>query len=77
MARASNKSIQDRISDIEAKKTLLLTKIDGVKEKISELDDQIKELNDSQKQKDLENLLKVIKDSGKTPEEVIAALKAN
>ena len=71
------KSIDARISEIEAKKSQFQTKIDGYKAKIAALDTQIQELYDVQKQKELENLLKVIKSSGKTPEEVIAALNTN
>jgi septal ring factor EnvC (AmiA/AmiB activator) len=71
----TRKTIEARISDIEAKKAQFGVKIESYKAKISELDSQIQELQDAQKQKELENLLDVIKASGKTPEEVIAALK--
>lgn len=73
MERA-RKTIEARIAEIEAKKAQFQTKIDGYKAKIAALDTQIQELADVQKQKELENLLKVIKASGKTPEEVISAL---
>jgi hypothetical protein len=73
----ARKTVEARIADIEAKKAQFQTKIDGYKAKIAALDTQIQELCDAQKQKDLENLLKVIKASGKTPEEVISALNAN
>ena len=73
MERA-RKTIEVRISEIEAKKAQFQTKIDGYKAKIAALDSQIQELNDAQKQKDLEKLLDVIKASGKTAEEVIASL---
>lgn len=71
----TRKTVEARISDIESKKAQIQVKIESYKAKISELDSQIQELEDVKKQKELENLLDVIKASGKTPEEVIAALK--
>lgn len=76
MAR-TRKSVETRISEIEALKAQYQTKIDGYKAKISKLDAKIEQIKDSQKKKELENLLTVIKGSGKTPEEVIAALQTN
>lgn len=70
------KSVDTRVAELEAKKTQYQAKIENYKAKISDLDAKIKELLDIQKQKELENLLSVIKDSGKTPEEVISALNA-
>jgi predicted nuclease with TOPRIM domain len=70
-----NKTIGSRISEIEAKKSQYQSRIDSYKSKIAELDSKIQELEEAQKQKDLVNLLDIIKASGKTPEEVIAALK--
>lgn len=69
------KPIDVRIKDIETKKAQYQAKIENYKAKISELDSQIQKLKESQKQKELENLLNIIKASGKTPEEVLAALK--
>ena len=69
------KTYESRISEIEVKKAQFQAKIDTTKAKIADLDSKIQELKDAQKQKELENLLEVIKASGKTPEEVIAALK--
>lgn len=74
MARGT-KTIDSRISEIEAQKAQFQSKIDTYKSKIADLDSKILELKETQKQKDLENLLDVIKASGKTPQEVIAALK--
>lgn len=70
------KTIETHISEIETKKAQLQVKIDGYKAKISELDAKITEYKETQKQKELENLLQVIKASGKTPEEVISALQS-
>ena len=70
-----NKSIASRISEIEAKKLQFQSRVDSYKAKISELDSKIQELEETQKQKDLENLLEMIKASGKTAEEVISSLK--
>lgn len=69
------KTIDSRISEIEAQKAQYQARIDTYKAKISDLDAKITELREAQKQKDLENLLDMIKASGKTPEEVMAALK--
>lgn len=71
----ARKPIDVRIKDIEAKKAQYQAKIENYKAKIQQLDSQIERLKKVQKQKELENLLKIIKASGKTPEEVIAALK--
>ena len=76
LARKS-KTIEMRIAEIEEKKAQYQAKIDGYKTKISELDTKIQELYDAQKQKDLENLLEVIRASGKTPEQVISALNVD
>ncbi len=73
MARR-RKSVDQQIADIEAQKSQYQAKIDGYKVKISDLDGKIQTLQESQKQKELESLLDVIKKSGRTPEEVIQAL---
>ena len=77
MARGERKSIETKISEIEAKKAQFQTKIDAYKAKISDLDAEIKGLQDDRKQKELANLLNVIQQSGKTPEEVMSALNLN
>ncbi|HEX3027376.1 MAG TPA: cortexillin II [Clostridia bacterium] len=69
------KTVETQITEIEAKKAQYQAKINNYKAKISDLDSKIRDLKDIQKQKELENLLDVIKTSGKTPEEVIAAIK--
>jgi hypothetical protein len=74
MARA-RKTIEEKIAELDAKKADLQAKIEGIKSKVSGLDDSIKELRESQKQQELEALLDKIKASGKTPEEILAALK--
>lgn len=74
MARV-RKTTDQKLAELEAKKTLLLAKIDKFKAEIAKLDSSISTLRDSEKQKELENLLETIKKSGKSPEEVIAALK--
>ena len=76
MARV-RKTTDQKLAELEAKKTLLLAKIDKFKAEIAKLDSSISTLRDSEKQKELENLLETIKKSGKSPEEVIAALKNN
>lgn len=76
MLERKRKTTAARIADIEAQKAQYQSKIEGYKAKISDLDSKIQELLDAQKQKELENLLNVIKTSGKTPEEVMAALQS-
>ncbi|MDR3552309.1 MAG: cortexillin II [Clostridia bacterium] len=76
MARRA-KTVESRISEIEAQKAQFQSKIDNYKAKIANLDAKALELIEAQKQKELENLLEVIKASGKTPEEVIAALNSD
>jgi hypothetical protein len=73
MAR-TRKTVEARIADIEAKKAQYQMKIENYKAKVTQLDSQIQEIRETQKQKELEKLLNIIKSSGKTPEEVIAAL---
>lgn len=73
MAR-TRKTAETRLAELSAKKAQLQAKIENWKGKISELDSQIKDLTEARKQKELEQLLKAIKDSGKTPEEVLSAL---
>ncbi len=75
MPRGERKSVDTQIADIETRKVQFQTKIDSFKAKIAELDAEIKKLQETKKQKELENLLDVIKASGKTPEEVLSALK--
>lgn len=70
------KTFEARVAEIETKKAQLQTRIDAYKAKLAGLDAKIQKLKDTQKQKELDNLLHVIKSSGKTPEEVIAALDA-
>lgn len=74
MPRGSARSVSDRIADIEAKKAQFQEKIDSYKSKVSALDKEIKELQESENKKQFEELLQVIQASGKTPDEVKAAL---
>lgn len=73
MAR-TRKTTESRLAEISTKKAQYQAKIENLKNKISDLDMQIKNITEAQKQKELEDLLTVIKASGKTPEEVISAL---
>lgn len=76
MAR-TRKTTESRLAEISAKKAQYQAKIENLKIKISELDTQVKDMTEAKKQKEIENLLQVIKASGKTPEEVISALKTD
>lgn len=71
----ARKPIDMKIEEIQAKKNEYKLKVDNYKTRIAELDVKISNLKNLQKQKELENLLDVIKASGKTPEEVMSSLK--
>lgn len=74
MAR-TRKTSEQKLSELEAKKAKIQARVESVKSQISKLDASIRDLKDSQTQKELGALLDAIKASGKAPEEVIAALK--
>lgn len=74
MPRGSKKSIETQITEIEAKKELYQSKINNLKDKIADLDYQIKEIKNTQEKKQYDDLLKLIKASGKTPDQVMAAI---
>lgn len=74
MARGKAKPISTQISELEEKKAGYQARIENYKSKINNLDKDIKNLIEKQKQKELEHLMDMIKASGKTPEEVLASL---
>ncbi|MFT8889408.1 MAG: cortexillin II [Ethanoligenens sp.] len=74
MARGVAKTSEQKIAEIEAEKAKYQEKIDDYKGRISELDSQIKALNNEQRQVELDKLLDAIAASGKTVEEVLAAI---
>lgn len=74
MARGVAKTPEERIADIESKKAEYQARIDNYKNKIAELDSQIKELKDAEKKVKLDELLQAIESSGKTVEEVLSAV---
>lgn len=74
MARR-RKTAEEKIGALETQKTQLQARIESYKIKIAELDASIAELQDNQKQQELEKLLEAIKATGKTPEEILAALQ--
>lgn len=77
MARGVAKTSEERIADIESKKAEYQARIDNYKNKIAELDSQIKELQDAQKKVKLDELLQAIEASGKTVEEVLSAVSGS
>lgn len=77
MARGVAKTAEERIADIESKKAEYQARIDNYKNKIAELDSQIKELQDAQKKVKLDELLQAIEASGKTVEEVLSAVSGS
>lgn len=74
MARGVAKTAEERLKDIEDKKLEFQGRIDNYKEKISELDGQIRDLNNEKRQQELGSLLDAIQKSGKTVEEILAAV---
>lgn len=74
MARGVAKTSEQKIAEIEAEKAKYQEKIDDYKSRISELDSQIKALNNEKRQVELDKLLDAIAASGKTVEEVLAAI---
>lgn len=72
MPRRSKKEIQmsyeEQIQEIE-------NKIEGHKEAISNLKKELKEKRAAKEQADLEKLAAFVKESGKSPEEVLSILK--
>lgn len=74
MARV-RKTAEEKIAVLEAEKAKFKAKIENLKVKMAELDASITELQDGQKQKELEDLLDAIKATGKSPEEILASLK--
>jgi uncharacterized coiled-coil DUF342 family protein len=75
MPRGKTKSIQMLITEHEEKKEAYQKKIEHYQSKITEIDAQIKNLMDAQKQKELEHLMDLIREAGKTPEDIIRSLK--
>lgn len=76
MARGVAKTVEERLKEIEDKKLEFQGRIDNYKEKISELDHQIRDLNSEKRQQELGSLLDAIQKSGKTVEEILAAVGA-
>lgn len=74
MARGVAKTLEERVSEIETKKAEYQAKIDNYRERISELDKQVKDVEDVQQQEKVAKLLDAIVKSGKTVEEVLAAV---
>lgn len=74
MARGVAKTSEEKIAEIEAIKAKFQEKIDGYKAKIAELDDQLKAIANEEKEAEVEKLLQAIAASGKSVDEVMAAL---
>ena len=75
MPKGVAKSADDLVAELEGKKAEYVSKIDGLKDKIKELDAKISQIRAAERQKEIEHLLDLIKASGKTPEEVLASLQ--
>ncbi|MFT8889982.1 MAG: cortexillin II [Ethanoligenens sp.] len=74
MARGVAKTSEEKIAEIEAVKAKFQEKIDGYKAKIAELDDQLKAIANEEKEAEVEKLLQAIAASGKSVDEIMAAL---
>lgn len=75
MAR-TRKTAEQKIGDLEAAKSLLVAKIEKLKDQVAKIDASIQSIENGQKEKELAKLLEAIKASGRSPEEVLAALKS-
>lgn len=69
------KTAEESIMVLEAEKAKIQVKIENLKLKMAEFNASIKDLQDGQKQRELEDLLEAIKATGKSPEEILTALK--
>ncbi|MFT8889675.1 MAG: cortexillin II [Ethanoligenens sp.] len=74
MARGVAKTPEEKTVEIEAIKAKFQEKIDGYKAKIAELDDQLKAIANEEKEAEVEKLLQAIAASGKSVDEIMAAL---
>lgn len=74
MARGVAKTPEEKTVEIEAIKAKYQEKIDGYKAKIAELDDQLKEIANEEKEAEVEKLLQALAASGKTVEDVLEAI---
>lgn len=74
MARGVAKTPEERIADIETQKVAYQNKIENYKARISDLESQIRELREEQKKAKIGELLERIEASGKTVEEILAAV---
>ena len=77
MARGTTKSAEERIQELEEKKAGFQQKIDSYKDKISEVDKQIKSIREEIDHEQLEEVVAAIKKSGKTVEEFLAEFSHN
>lgn len=75
MARGQKKTPEQKVSELNAKKKIYQDKIDSYKAKIAELDQQIKEVSDLEKEAEIDKLRQALSDSGKSVEEVLAAIE--
>lgn len=75
MARGAVKTPEQKITDLEAVKTKYQERVNGYKAKIAEVDQQIKEISQSQKEAELSKLMQALINSGKTVDEVLEAIK--
>ncbi len=74
MARGVSKTTEEKIENLEAQKTIYQGKIDSYRAKITELDKQIRGLQYLKEQEKVQEILKVIEKSGKSVEDVLAAI---
>lgn len=75
MPRGQRKTDEDRLKDFDAQIAEMIQKRDAIQSKIDELKTQKQELLDEIQNKKLAEIAKILQETGKTPEEVIAMLK--
>ena len=74
MSRGPAKSIETQLAEIEAKKASIQGRMEKLKNELSSLDKKSKTLRETNKQKQMEEMLTAIQSSGHTTDDVLAAL---
>lgn len=75
MAR-TRKPAEQKIRELEAMKSQLIAKMEKLKVQVAKIDSSIRSIESGRKEKELEKLLAAIQATGRSPEEVLAALKS-
>ncbi len=72
----TRKPAEQKIRELEAMKSQLIAKMEKLKVQVAKIDSSIRSIESGRKEKELEKLLAAIQATGRSPEEVLAALKS-